>query len=307
MARLGTAQDNNATDLAAIARQLGYTRDSATLTYQDLQRAYGQTGTAEELARRQYGLSGDARNANVAAASGDLSRMLEYLTGQQGFVGRGLADSLASNTLQFDSSRRQLLNDASARGSAGSTGTLANSADNESARGLANSGARLTADRGLADISKSRGDAQAGYQKTVTDEDLRLRGAGLTLDSTLADITARRGQIGSDIRRNDLDVNEAEAKLRDRQRQLENTAKDYGSTAKEFQDALSRGLERIGLTGLLNVGQLMDLLTSNDAQAIAAGQQILDQAQSSAGYAPATPIAGTPRSGPRPDAIRGAR
>jgi hypothetical protein len=306
MARLGTAQDNNAVDLAAIARQLGNTRANADLTYQDLQRQYAQTGTAEELARRQYGLAGEGRNIAVSGAAGDLDRMLAYLSGQEGFVDRSLAGSLAGNELEYTSSRRRMLDDASARGAGGAQGTILDNQDLGTSRTLADSAANLTADRGKADISKGRGDAQAGYAKTVANEDLRLKSAGLTLDSTLADIGARRGQISSDIRRNDLDVNEAEARLRDRQRQLENQAKDYGTTASELTDALSRGLERLGLTGMLNVGQIMDMLASNDAQAVAAGQQIISQAQANAGYAPVTPAAPAPAAPKyRSDAMRG--
>lgn len=109
-----------------------------------------------------------------------------------------------------------------------------------------------------------------GYNKRMTNiqQDLANQLQGIEINRSQDTLQAQQGQN---------DRREQQAKLRDANAVLDVKAKEYGLDRQAVQTNLQNGLARLGIENNVSVNQILDMMSSNDINQRALGEQIFRQ------------------------------
>lgn len=110
-----------------------------------------------------------------------------------------------------------------------------------------------------------------GYKQKMTgiQQDLANQLTGIGIDKDSAVFGAREAAMGR---------TEQKAKINDNNAMLDIKAKEYGIDRAQVESNLQQGLAKLGIDQTASVGQIMDMLASNDVQQRALGEQIFRDA-----------------------------
>lgn len=277
--------------LGQIASQM-YAPDMAALDnyganlQRQLQRGDGGAGAAGraaanrnyDIGMRQIGLQREGLDIDRGAANRQmgyydqlggiqgrqLDNSLGLLSQQRGFAGDSYMNQLATFDTQgrgidANSAREQemMMSAAIAGGAVASQGVRSDKSFIEGERTRAQSL-----------LNNQRTEAKINYQERLANLDSQTR--GLLLDHEL----------------NQLSNAEQKARLGDRLKQLDLTARQYDLNAEQLAANLQSAIDSIGAGESLRVGQLMDAINSNNAQKAQVGLQVVEQLMQLRGAGP---------------------
>jgi hypothetical protein len=157
-------------------------------------------------------------------------------------------------------------------------------------RNQANLGAEQTTGNLNSDATARGAYTAAGTntQRTDIQNNLAQQIAGINIEQEKLQTGTERSQSNLlfDQELGRMSTAEQQARLGDRQKTLDNEAAKLGVQGDILGAQLQQGLARLNLDQTMSVGQLMDAMSSNDAQQQALAAQIIQQAVGAAGYFP---------------------
>lgn len=248
--------------------QMGVTQQQYANQQQQLRDSYGfdtarlgleqqGLGIDQAAARRQQ----DYYNALYGIDREKYQQAMGYTGQLKGFSREDFQNSLRRLANQADQTRFQ----------AG-----ANIADLQSDLAAMGSFTSAGGRRKRGEIESNRDFALTDLARQVQGTDIGFRRDQAGFDNTMANLT-------SDFKASGLTNAEQQARLQDRLGQLDLQAQGLGISRQELDSRLSSGLATLNLNNLVNVGQLMDAMNSNNAQQQAWANSIVMQALGASG------------------------
>lgn len=214
------------------------------------------TGRQQDYYNNLFGLDQKSTAQNIGyqnALKGFLDQSFGVTTGQHQSVLAQLQNAASQNRFQAGVDTRQSNSQSTAAGAFTSQGHR----------------------QGLQDIQSQLAYALNNNAQQTKQENLGFDQAGIDLAKNKAGIDNTISNLSTDLERSGLTTQEQIARLNDRRSQLEIQAQTYGVQSDQLAAQLTQGLAKLQLDQMMNTGQLMDALNSNNAQAAQVVNQII--------------------------------